>query len=344
MSTPAAPPSEGEGEASPPRPALSRTKKLAFALLTVIVLIALGEAGLRLAGINSSPLNQFRLGVCGELLARYDEDLFWREDPPHSPSFLERPRGRQLRIAVMADSVAVMGHAPYPVQLQALLMRQMPEIPVNLFNASVPGYTSFQGLKYYTSLVLPHEPDLAIVAFGHNDHWQSGNGLTDQLQRPPVRGRLARVVGSSRLVGLLASLVLKHRQKSYHFWGPEESMRVPLKDYESNLQGFVEASRRQGVRLIFMAAAYLDTRQVWVAVHARYNAVVRQVAQRNGVPVIDLVDRLKHRPDLYLDPGHDRVHINEKGATIVARALADAIVAMADAGAFPRHRSQGGPR
>jgi lysophospholipase L1-like esterase len=75
-----------------------------------------------------------------------------------------------------------------------------------------------------------------------------------------------------------------------------------------------------------MTAPYLDVQEYWVAVHERYNSIVRKVATENNVLLIDLVEIFRKREGLFIKPSTDQCHYNWEGSKIVAQAIADKII------------------
>lgn len=79
-----------------------------------------------------------------------------------------------IRIACLGDSVTFGLNAPdafaYPAVLQQQLERVAPG-QVEVINAGVPSYSSDHGVLWLEQVILPLEPDLVILGYGHNDQW-----------------------------------------------------------------------------------------------------------------------------------------------------------------------------
>lgn len=259
----------------------------------------------------------FRLKICGELLGEYDRNLFWRLKNVQ-PNFKEK---NSLKIMCFTDSASVMYEGKgYPDILLKDLENSIPEKNPVIFNAGVPGYTSFQGLKYFTSELLSYRPDIISVCYGWNDHWQSGNKIPDKLQQPPNEFT-RKILKKSRALTFLRDSILRTKQNKYSCGGPAKYHRVSLSDNESNLQSFIDIAKKNGITIILMTAPYLNGLEDWIPTHKQYNAVVRRLAKINNVPLVDLVDTFKDRRDLFIEPEEDKVHYNWQGAEIVADSL-----------------------
>ncbi len=63
----------------------------------------------------------------------------------------------------------------WPEQLQAVLdLRSLPGVrEFAVVNAGVAGYSSYQGLRRFQQEVATYSPDLVLVSFGWNDHWEA---------------------------------------------------------------------------------------------------------------------------------------------------------------------------
>jgi lysophospholipase L1-like esterase len=307
---------------------VSLWRKLIFSAL--IIGLALGglEGGLRLVGYRFNPYRQFMLGVAGEAEAEFDQTLFWRPARPPDLDLERRPAGKS-GVLVLSDSVGVQSN--YPDLLRRALKNRLKSHGVVVHNANVTGYTSFQGLRLLEQRVAAARPDVVVVNFGFNDHWNSGNKKTDKEQ-PPPSNTLSRWVGRSRLLGLVASQLLRFRSDQYQAFPLSslgEHCRVPLDDYDQNLRRFVALSGQHGFRLLLMTSPFLQHKpkpgENWIPLHQSYNDIVRAVCKaRPEVLCLDMVEALRHQPALWQEANgaKDPVHFNEQGGKLVAARLA----------------------
>ena len=108
-----------------------------------------------------------------------DEQLFWRLPPNQDGTNALGFRGRDwvipkppdvYRVMFLGDSVL----RAYPGLVELILNadRSRTEF-VETLNLSVEGYSSYQGRILTDRLGAVLEPDLVIVSFGWNDHWQA---------------------------------------------------------------------------------------------------------------------------------------------------------------------------
>ncbi len=306
----------------------STRRRVVFSLTTITLVIVIAEGGLRLAGVDRNPYNQFMLGITGERFAEFDEHRFWRyQYSPEEPLRMRAPG--DLGVLVLSDSVGML--SGYPQAMFDALAREAPSRKVAGANASVTGYTSFQGVRYFERELAGLRPEVVVINYGWNDHWRAHNGIPDKEQRPPSSAATG-LAASSRLLGLLSWGLISLRKGSYDA-SPGEAgrLRVELKDYEANLMKLVRGVRAYGGVPVLVTAPYLHAPEEvdWIPVHLQYNAVVRRVARREALPLLDMVEHLKHRAELFLGPPErkDFVHYNDAAGKMVAQRLAKVILA-----------------
>ncbi len=133
-------------------------------------------------------------------------------------------------------------------QLQGLPLRHEDRAcsRIEVINAGVVGYTSWQGRVLYEERIRELEPDLVIAAFGYNDH-HSASECDRERQTSAVLDAV-RKTGLFRLV---------HRLRS----GPPADLqqapvpRVSLQDYRENILAIQEAVRADGADGLFLTIA-----------------------------------------------------------------------------------------
>jgi lysophospholipase L1-like esterase len=212
----------------------------------------------------------------------------------------------------------------YPNVLQEKLSRGFPEVPFEVINASVPGYTSFQGRKRLEGL-LEYRPDYACIYYGWNDHWILPSGYSDQFHYD--------LIHSFKLVQL--ARILWARMMDVRDY------RVPLDDYEANLAAMVEKLHANGVIpiLIGAPAGYTDKGMPRWALrfyheyyrmtaeeikdipqtHKAYAEATARVAKDHKAILVDMQSSLERRgPSLKPFFRNDLIHLRERGHEAVA--------------------------
>ncbi len=304
-------------------------KKIGLAFGSVVITLIVVEIVLRLTGFGMvRPEFQFATQT-GEALRAGDfvpdADVFWRE-PSGDGSAETRPgkfirigdpvpaKGRKFRVITLGDSCTRIstGGQLYSVQLERMLDPRRAEV----FNASLPGYTSYQGLAWLRKQLLAWEPDLLVIYFGWNDHWRS-TGIADREYAETLKP------GHLRLLNLF-------RKKA-----SPPPLRVAREDYLANLQAMLEEVRAAGGQgWVILApdninaensAFYLkngstipgdDARQL----HDTYLSTARDAAGAAAVDLAGVFAELDAMPFLLM---RDGIHPTDPGHAVIARVLAD---------------------
>ena len=309
-------------------------KKAGLAVFGVLVAALAGELFLRATGFGQlTPQMSFGVQAKRALERGYfdpDQTLFWKPRPNRNPSlqraanlvhpdFPIAPRGTRKRVIVLGDSCSrlVLSGLPYSASVQA----ELGEDGWEVLNASVPGYSSHQGLRWLRSQLLAADPDIVAIYFGWNDHWRT-TGRTDRQYEQ-----------SSRPSHLRLFDLLRGRPDPPPF-------RVSRHEYRENLRSMVDEVVRAGGRVVLIAApyrfveknqqryvadAYLLPDDDALALHRSYLDVVREFVGMEAVAVlgVDVVfDSLGETPPLLRDDG---IHFTNEGHRVMGALLAEQI-------------------
>jgi lysophospholipase L1-like esterase len=172
-------------------PALGVGKKILFALIPVVSLLALSEVVLRATGVAracSPKLNAaIAIGRCHPFLGYTSYPgvniggHVSNSDGFRSREFGPKPKG-VFRVVALGDSctfgmtafkegwVAAM---PYPQRLEQIAGQKIGPNRVDVLNAGIGGYNTFHGIMSLRTVLRNVEPDLITVRFGWNDHFWS---------------------------------------------------------------------------------------------------------------------------------------------------------------------------
>jgi len=254
---------------------LSLPKKIVFALLPTLALLALAEGVLRWKGsAERCP------GYEGSYLWACDPILHYRNGPGaviggrplnaagfRGPDF-GPPQAGVTQVLALGDSstygvIARDDHntleilvQPYPTRLQALADERLGPGRVEVWNAAVPGYNSWHGVMLLRSKLRDLRPDVITVRFGWNDLAMGGGhdsadafaesdsallrGLEDLLLRTKLYA-FARRLGlewqSRRQAGAPPALP--------SVWQPT----IPPARFARNLRRIVELGRGRGAEV-----------------------------------------------------------------------------------------------
>ena len=323
-------------QAKPPVAALRRKVTLAalagfLALLTCEILLQLIEqptASIRFQQ-DVGVLDQHGMTQLAALVEN-DTELFWRLSPgttlplADSPFYgtianqqglredheipAEKPANR-LRILFLGDSCTfgfgLKHNEGYVDIAEQRLNQNLAGRSVECINAGVPGYTLFQGWRFWQTAGHLLKPDFVVVCFGAND-MDSWDDKTDrehhahlqQLQPP----------------GLLRNSAISRRLwATYHRFGPEQVIpkpRVTVEDFQyllGKLHASITAKQAKMViiswPLLFQVEESREFRTPWQQEMVSF-------AQQHQVLLLDLVPEFHQLADqhgaraLYFDKGH----------------------------------------
>lgn len=337
-----------------PAESMPRWKLLLFAFLPTLALFGALEIALRIAGFQYSetPLEVRRFtddpqGVVDRELAwqnrdgveRFKKDTHQLWVPKTSPlerHELEAAAG-VFRIATLGDSCTaycVSTRDSFP-ELAERFLNERSDRPVEVLNAGVASYSSFQGLQRLKHVVLAYRPELITVYFGWNDHWISGAPDHEIVLRGEWETRLVNALDHLRVYQAGSWLLARARAgRSDAATAPraEPGPRVDLESYDSNLREFASVAREAGIQVLFITAPQdlrdwsnpdlqpLSTREL-VLLHSRYNEIVRAVAAETGMGLLDLDAMFEQQKPRRLI-AKDGIHFNPAGCRFTASAVA----------------------
>lgn len=358
---------------SPGNEKIPVVRKLVYSAIIMLGFFGFLESALRLSGVGQPPIvGKLQFGyetgipvydsdgiekegaVFVDLpLFEHDSRLFWRPiagTPFTGPRGFRKPEPDSLpstsdsmRIVVIGDSCSFLGQPPYP-GLLAELLQPVVHRDVQVFNASCPGYSTEQGVLQLEK-VEELKPDLVIVFFGWNDHWNSLNSCTDHelVKKMGFAQRTESILGKTNTYWFLRSLMSTRTDDP-----PDhrlETVRVPLSDYESNLRTMAERFGQWNCRAVFVTAPSgfsqgnmpewskqffgqfykMSPQQVEniPEEHGRYNQVVRSVVSAyENCSVCDLEIAFQNRKELFRS---DCIHLSNEGHLQAAEQIIESI-------------------
>ncbi len=319
---------------------------------TIALVLLWPELALRLSGFrfDTRAVVQFGRPTPDELLhLERDPELFWKLPSSRpdvnrlgffGPEVLIPKPPRSWRMVFFGDSCTQQGFpAGVPPKLRALA----PDGPLfEAVNLGVAGYTSHQGRVIAQRLAHTLQPDVAVVFYGWNDHWQAyGETDSEKARRGFVTPAWLRwLVTHSRIVQWVA------KRRASRYSRPLATARVPLPEYKENLEAigaYVEdaggrvvlltaptSHARLGVPDHLVAEGYAASEANALDWHRRYNEAVRVVSRARGWALLDLEAEVEARSDIGALFTRDGIHFTERGldwvASEVARVLADVVL------------------
>jgi lysophospholipase L1-like esterase len=240
----------------------------------------------------------------------------------------------------------------YPAQLERILNEEY-GYNVEVINAGVADYNSWDSLINLSIRVLDLDPDLIIIYHGTNDvharlvepsaYRPDDSGRRKQWTPPAIplwqHSALLRV--TTRLIGWSDQVVLGDfvNADTYIGWpsfGGNQYSDADLLEvlaqnppiyFERNLESMIAIARAQDVDVMLATWAYSPemgdyaSTDVYLQGFDENNVVVRKVAMEQGVPLFDFVAVMPQDPKYWADGRH----VNEDGALLKAALFADFI-------------------
>jgi len=343
---------------------------LLLAVVPVTALLAAAELAVRATGVAETCPNRFTgspIWACDPILQfKLNPAIEPNGEPLNSAGFRGPEFGPKrpgvFRILALGDSCtfgyivrAMIGFVaqPYPLRLQHLVDRRLGPRRVEVLNAGLPGYNSFQGLLLLRTRLRDLEPDLVTVRFGWNDHFLSGAGEAAAFREPatPLGIAAEDLLLRSKLYAFLRRIGLELRAwrepvadqasaafRSQGTWVPT----IPPEDFAHTLRRIVEVVRARGGEVWLLTAPRnpapsaeaaqqlavhnrLDFERL-MQVHEDYAQIVRRVGEETGALVVDLeAAYARHAGEPVFLPT-DVVHPTEGGHNLEAEALYAALV------------------
>jgi len=264
---------------------------------------------------------------------RINNQSFRGEDWPRN-----RPINHFLRVLVIGDSCGFgWGSAEkgsFPEQMETL-MNSRPDLlkPVDVMNASTPGYSSHQALRLLERWGEEYRPHFVIPFVGSNDVLPC-SGLDDlELSKVPKDPDWQTFLQRFYSWVYLENLVkgpdpLRERAdeiKRISEEAPDEApRRVSLDQFEKNLREIHRITLDLGARNVFLTRQHASEHPLL----DRYNSVVRSLAAETNSPLVDVAQGFLRyaSTEVYYDVSYDHVHPNNNGYEMIAKAVAEVLL------------------
>lgn len=301
-------PADGSLPAAEPRRRWSWGRRLGFGALTLVLLAAVGECGLRVAGAIWRPGVDESAGVddCDALV------------------FLAV--GDSMTFGMGAER-----HEAWPRRFVELFEATHPGLRAKAYNLGVPGSNTFEGLDRTREFLAANpgaRPDFALALIGINNRWNLHRASFWDFDDSAKREHLARYIASSFQLGKAASVALQGGEAAqaklrsdYLEIQEQQGWSVFFESFEDDLltrwiehdYGELDALvRTRGARLVQLT--YFEPR------FDDLNPLLRRIAAEGGRPLIELErPESYYRLNRYYSP--DSFHLNAKGYRDAARRI-----------------------
>ncbi len=339
-------------------------KYLLFPTLSILLFLTIAEAVLILFDIDPHPRGvDFTVNRAPDFPEAFlkDHDLFWTMHPDRyiqsdfflgtsyqinrqgfrDDDFILQKSG--LRIAVLGNSCSfgwrVNRDESYAGLIESSLIQQPGLEKAEVYNFSVPGYSSYQGKVNFEKNVLAYKPDILLITFGWNDQRFAAFDRPDKDQIMPsefyldiynflARFRFYRLVKATVFSIIPAAEPMVNTNN-------QAKLRVSLSDFEDNLTAIISASKKANIRVILLTSPIpsiekyyrIEAKSVMHQLHYNFNQVTSQTAARQSVGLVDLAGIFDRYDDLFDNVKTDPFHFNVKGhrraATEILQFLTD---------------------
>lgn len=345
---------------APPR----RLATLALVLASVLVTLAVVEAGFRVARVpvGTVQINRATVRRAANPRLRYElrpgavaaAEVEYRVNGEglRGPEVaVDKPAGRR-RVAVLGDSIAfgywVAEEDAFPRQLERLLGDGSPRSRVEVLNFGVPGYNLEQETEVLRSRVFAFAPDAVVLALCLNDlegeeSYEYGLTMDRSTRRASVPGRLFDgLLGHSRLFAWV-EYRLAERDARRQFVRARNPMPGPLYAEALSQQRDALRARFRTIAALLRAGGNVPG---LVAVfptfgerfdrypHRDLHAAAAEAAREAGLGAVDLLDCFRAYD--FRAARVDVVHPSPLGHRVAAHAIAEALCAQALACPAPR--------
>jgi lysophospholipase L1-like esterase len=261
----------------------------------------------------------------------------------------EKPPGR-FRILIVGDSIAWDADG-FVTGLESRFRTEF-HGNVEVFNASVPGYTTFQERVFLGRLIAPVAPDVVLLEYCLNDNHRFLHRLTEDggwLLTPEARATLlpegdgvaARVARWSYLAFEIKKrlLALQRRSGSVHPWESEPDFGPAWKEEtwpaeRAEILAIQAETRAADARLLVLAVPYEPQLEPSLLARERDLALAPQahlasVCRDAAIPFLDLAPAFESARTAHPSEPlfRDRVHLTAAGHAVAAAALRDRLCA-----------------
>lgn len=256
----------------------SMRKKLIYPLI-IFIFYAMLEVTCRLAFRQEDELS----GIL--LILQQDPVLFWKQRPRLSLIFQGTKlqtnsmglRNREFAFKKDKNTfrIVCLGASPtlgwgvnqddaYPSQLERILkQRYRPGKSVEVVNAGIIGYTSYQGKIFLKNNVLRLSPDVIVVSYLINDldkyRFYRSNPSSDKELKPKNRVLVwfENMLDRSKLYRVFRRVALRLARINTKLYGRPlnvypQNRRVSIADYKENLREIAAIAGKNGIKVVFI--------------------------------------------------------------------------------------------
>lgn len=232
----------------------------------------------------------------------------------------------------------------WPYLLEKLLTKEDPQDTIEVINAGVPGWTTYESMINLAIRILDYDPDMIIVYHGANDvaYCHRATETFNYSDKPPI-SPYSKLFDNSA-----AYILLMTGGKFGSNKAPKKKLPDTFKPYgprafRRNLQNIISIGKAHNVQVILSTQATLiqenprgtDWEEVsagnlaWfglnqkalVRAYKEINSTIKELSTKNHVAFVDNGEKVPHTFEYLID----YAHLTDKGSEEVARNFFEAI-------------------
>lgn len=332
-----------------------RLRKILLLILSIPVFIFAVEIILTIVPIDTYFQNRFFLvnrALDYPEVFKKDGLVFWRLRPSQniSSKFFEgkeyrinscglrgdeiADKSEKLRIIAIGNSCTfgwgIGEEQTYIHRLGDLINNDASMPDIEVINGGVPGYSTFQGRRFFISDIVPLKPDVVLIMFAWNDQWAAAGNIADKDQEmpPEIVLKIQNLFSRLKLYRLIKKLTLSVVEKPLEEQLVKDApvYRVSIPDFYNNLEFIVQYCKREGITPILLTSPipslekyYPPGKQSMMHIyHQYYNQQIHSLARSTGAGMVDLAREFNRYDDLFDDAVNDPIHFNARGHRVAA--------------------------
>jgi lysophospholipase L1-like esterase len=250
------------------------------------------------------------------------------------------PKPQNLyRVIYLGDSI------PYDDPGFVSYTREMlsTEGSLEVINAGVPGYTTYQELAFFKNYLLQTEPDLVLLTYCLNDNHtflhrfdQNARMLltAEAIESLKVNGFADKIISRSYVLSKLKLGILARQRQSTECafpWDCAYDFHIAWKDepwaqfdgYLSELKALVHARRGKFAVIIVPYEPQLDLfKRVSDSQYVLKPQIkLRNLCEKHALPCLDLFTAFRTKSEEGIRLFRDGIHLNEEGHRLAAETI-----------------------
>ncbi|MFH2035821.1 MAG: SGNH/GDSL hydrolase family protein [Candidatus Zixiibacteriota bacterium] len=334
--------------------------KIFLMIISLPLFLLLAEIILTIIPIDTFFENRFFLvnrALDYPELFKKDKELFWRFRPSQSVSskFFKnkeyhindyglrgdeiKPDTGQIRIIGLGNSCTFgwgIGYDTTYLQQLSRLLATNAEMPsCEIINAGIPGYSSFQGRRFFFSDLADLNPDIVLMMFGWNDQWAAADNIPDDMQKMPpqiiidIQNSLSRLKLYRLIKKIILSVIEEPLDNKLNRENPV--YRVNETEFFENLETIAVHCLKNNIVPIVLTSPIpsLDkyyppgSKSMMHNYHEYYNHQARNLTRNSPIQLIDLARIFDNYDNLFDDARTDPIHFNVLGHKVAGEAIYD---------------------